>query len=172
MPIHIMSQPDFLTARVLALEDVEVYVEDLEFARVLCEETMAVKRESPMQVSNWGPLSMSLPSSWHVLHNPCQNFLQLSPGFVCPLDMPAYMIFFLDLGAIPDNTGHTRHQFMLNKPAFQRPHSCCWTNCRPPDNHGHATTFFDIDRQSRARLEHAYIACMHAAQETNVLRIA
>lgn len=51
-PIHIMSQPDFLTARVLALEDVEVYVEDLEFARVLCEETLAVKRESPMQVSN------------------------------------------------------------------------------------------------------------------------
>lgn len=49
-PIHIMAQPDFLTARVLALEDVEVYVEALGFARVLCEETMAVKRESPMQV--------------------------------------------------------------------------------------------------------------------------
>lgn len=60
VPIHIMNQPDFLTARVLALEDVEVYVEDLEFARVLCEETMAVKRESPMQVSNAGALPMRL----------------------------------------------------------------------------------------------------------------
>ncbi len=59
-PIHIMAQPDFLTARVLALEDVEVYVEDLEFARVLCEETMAVKRESPMQVSAGDALSISL----------------------------------------------------------------------------------------------------------------
>lgn len=51
VPIHIMYQPDFLTARVMALEDVEVYVEDVEFARVLCEETMAVKREAPMQVT-------------------------------------------------------------------------------------------------------------------------
>ncbi|EIE22618.1 hypothetical protein COCSUDRAFT_66312 [Coccomyxa subellipsoidea C-169] len=50
VPIHIIYQPDFLTARVMALENVEVYIEDLSFARVLCEETTAVKREAPMQV--------------------------------------------------------------------------------------------------------------------------
>ena len=54
MPIHIIYQPDFLTARVMALENVEVYIEDLSFARVLCEETTAVKREAPMQVTQPG----------------------------------------------------------------------------------------------------------------------
>ena len=49
-PIHIMLQPDYLTARVAALEDLEVYVEDAGFARILCEETKAVKREHPMKV--------------------------------------------------------------------------------------------------------------------------
>jgi len=51
VPIHIMNQPDHLTTRVMALENVEVYIEDMSFARVLCQETAAVKRESPMQVS-------------------------------------------------------------------------------------------------------------------------
>ena len=50
MPIHVMLQPDFLTARVAALEDLEMYVEDLTFAKLLCSETMAVKRERPMKV--------------------------------------------------------------------------------------------------------------------------
>ena len=50
MPIHVMLQPDYLTARVAALEDLEMYVEDLAFAKLLCSETMAVKRERPMQV--------------------------------------------------------------------------------------------------------------------------
>lgn len=54
VPIHIIYQPDFLTARVMALENVEVYIEDLQFARVLCEETTAVKREAPMQVTQSG----------------------------------------------------------------------------------------------------------------------
>lgn len=53
VPIHIMNQPDHLTARVMALENVEVYIEDMSFARVLCQETAAVKRESPMQVRNF-----------------------------------------------------------------------------------------------------------------------
>jgi hypothetical protein len=44
-----MYQPDLLSARVMALEDVEVYVEDLAFLRALCAETLAVKRETPMQ---------------------------------------------------------------------------------------------------------------------------
>lgn len=50
MPIHVMLQPDYLTARVAALEDLEIYVEDLTFTKLLCSETMAVKRERPMQV--------------------------------------------------------------------------------------------------------------------------
>ena len=49
MPIHILYQPDYLTARVAALEDVEMYVEDLAFLRALCAETAAVKRATPMQ---------------------------------------------------------------------------------------------------------------------------
>lgn len=56
MPIHIMLQPDYLTARVAALEDLELYVEDLAFAKILCEETRAVKRESPMKVHCLGAL--------------------------------------------------------------------------------------------------------------------
>ena len=50
MPIHVMLQPDYLTARVAALEDLEMYVEDLTFTKLLCSETMAVKRERPMKV--------------------------------------------------------------------------------------------------------------------------
>ena len=50
MPIHVMLQPDYLTARVAALEDLEMYVEDLTFVKLLCSETMAVKRERPMKV--------------------------------------------------------------------------------------------------------------------------
>lgn len=50
VPIHVMLQPDQLTARVAALEDLEIYVEDLAFAKILCEETKAVKRGSPMKV--------------------------------------------------------------------------------------------------------------------------
>ena len=49
-PIHLMLQPDYLTARVAALEDLEIYVEDLDFTKILCEETKAVKREHPMKV--------------------------------------------------------------------------------------------------------------------------
>ena len=49
-PIHVMLQPDYLTARVAALEDLEIYVEDLAFAKILCEETKAVKRVHPMKV--------------------------------------------------------------------------------------------------------------------------
>ena len=50
VPIHVMLQPDYLTVRVAALEDLEMYVEDLTFAKLLCSETMAVKRERPMKV--------------------------------------------------------------------------------------------------------------------------
>ena len=50
VPIHVMLQPDYLTARVAALEALEMYVEDLTFAKLLCSETMAVKRERPMKV--------------------------------------------------------------------------------------------------------------------------
>lgn len=56
VPIHVMLQPDYLTARVAALEDLEMYVEDLAFTKVLCEETKAVKRESPMKVP--GPINL------------------------------------------------------------------------------------------------------------------
>ena len=49
-PIHIMLQPDYLTSRVAALEDLEIYVEDLAFAKILCEETRAVKRTHSMKV--------------------------------------------------------------------------------------------------------------------------
>ena len=60
-PIHVMLQPDYLTARVAALEDLEIYVEDLAFTRILCEETKAVKREKPMKVPIQGPLYLSCP---------------------------------------------------------------------------------------------------------------
>ena len=50
MPIHIMFQPDHLSAREMALEDVEVYVEEPSFLRALCAETSAVPRDAPMNV--------------------------------------------------------------------------------------------------------------------------
>jgi hypothetical protein len=46
-----MQQPEYLGARVVALENVELHVESLDFAHVLCDETLAVKREAPMQVA-------------------------------------------------------------------------------------------------------------------------
>lgn len=54
-----MNQPDYLTARVMALEDVQVHLETLDFARALCQETMAVKRQAPMQVSRHAMLPFS-----------------------------------------------------------------------------------------------------------------
>lgn len=50
MPIHIMFQPDHLSAREMALEDVDVYVEEPSFLRALCAETSAVPRDTPMNV--------------------------------------------------------------------------------------------------------------------------
>ena len=50
MPIHIMFQPDRLSAREMALEDVDVYVEEPSFLRALCLETHAVPRNAPMNV--------------------------------------------------------------------------------------------------------------------------
>ena len=62
VPIHVMLQPDQLTARVAALEDLEIYVEDLAFAKILCEETKAVKRGSPMKVLYSAFLSLQTPT--------------------------------------------------------------------------------------------------------------
>ncbi len=50
LPIHIMFQPDHLSAREMALEDVDVYVEEPSFLRALCAETGAVPRAAPMNV--------------------------------------------------------------------------------------------------------------------------
>lgn len=57
MPIHIMFQPDRLSAREMALEDVDVYVEEPSFLRALCAETSAVPRDAPMNVR-------AAPTSW------------------------------------------------------------------------------------------------------------
>ena len=45
-----MHQPDLLGARVMAHDNVEVYVEDAGFLRILCEETRFAGREESMQV--------------------------------------------------------------------------------------------------------------------------
>ena len=50
VPIHILFQPDHLSAREMALEDVDVYVEDPSFLQALCLETRAVPRDAPMNV--------------------------------------------------------------------------------------------------------------------------
>lgn len=57
VPIHIMFQPDRLSAREMALEDVDVYVEEPSFLRALCAETSAVPRDAPMNVR-------AAPTSW------------------------------------------------------------------------------------------------------------
>ena len=56
MPIHIMFQPDHLSAREMALEDVDVYVEEPAFLRALCAETRSVPRSAPMSVRRSLPL--------------------------------------------------------------------------------------------------------------------
>ncbi|KAK9845204.1 hypothetical protein WJX81_000018 [Elliptochloris bilobata] len=50
VPIHIMFQPDHLSAREMALDDVDVYVEEPSFLHALCQETRAVPRSVPMNV--------------------------------------------------------------------------------------------------------------------------
>ena len=80
VPIHVMLQPDYLTARVAALEDLEVYVEDLTFAKLLCSETMAVKRERPMKVRSLACARSSSPVHLLVAHN---ARLDTAPSKIC-----------------------------------------------------------------------------------------
>ena len=69
VPIHIMFQPDHLSAREMALEDVDVYVEEPAFLRALCAETRSVPRSAPMNVRDSLPcclLPATSPTPYHV----------------------------------------------------------------------------------------------------------
>ena len=64
LPIHIMFQPDHLSAREMALEDVDVYVEEPSFLQALCAETGAVPRAAPMNVRAPAPPRQRAPGRW------------------------------------------------------------------------------------------------------------
>ena len=78
-PIHVMYQPDFLAARVAALEDVEMYVEDVAFARALCEETLAVKRDTPMKARPQIYPCPACMTEWSALEEKMKDWLRCSP---------------------------------------------------------------------------------------------